>query len=165
MALTGEVTVFTVQVLKCHPKTRCQRRSRFMTGGRRRPALRPLKVPPRSSITPDTVSSIIPPSLSALFLETSEVTSPASETPEPVVMETEAETPAAEPGERWRQTRRVGGRRPQGFFFNRFCFTVCAEVKPDAAVDDWEAIATDEEKGERRNGLFIVVQNVRITDY
>lgn len=25
---------------------------------------------------------------------------------------------------------------------------LCAEVKPDAAVDDWEAIATDEEKGE-----------------
>ncbi|KAM3585547.1 uncharacterized protein V6R79_020678 [Siganus canaliculatus] len=49
--------------------------------------------------------------------ETSEVTSPTSETPEPVAMETEAETPAAEP-----------------------------EVKPDAAVDDWETIATDEEK-------------------
>ncbi|XP_070711766.1 eukaryotic translation initiation factor 5B [Pempheris klunzingeri] len=49
--------------------------------------------------------------------ETSEVTSPTSETPEPVAMETEAEAPAAEP-----------------------------EVKPDAAVDDWEAIATDEEK-------------------
>ncbi|XP_040887878.1 eukaryotic translation initiation factor 5B [Toxotes jaculatrix] len=49
--------------------------------------------------------------------ETSEVTSPTSETPEPVAMETEAETPAAEP-----------------------------EVKPDAAVDDWEAIASDEEK-------------------
>lgn len=28
----------------------------------------------------------------------------------------------------------------------------CAEAKPDAAVDDWEAIATDEEKGE---SLFI----------
>ncbi|KAM3857271.1 eukaryotic translation initiation factor 5B [Diretmus argenteus] len=51
--------------------------------------------------------------------ETSEVTSPISETPEPVAMETEMQTPAppAEP-----------------------------EVKPDAAVDDWEAIATDEEK-------------------
>lgn len=49
--------------------------------------------------------------------ETSEVTSPTPETPEPVAMETEAETPAAEP-----------------------------EVKPEAAVDDWEAIATDEEK-------------------
>ncbi|XP_041822506.1 eukaryotic translation initiation factor 5B [Chelmon rostratus] len=49
--------------------------------------------------------------------ETSEVTSPTSETPEPVAMETEAEKPAAE-----------------------------TEVKPDAAVDDWEAIATDEEK-------------------
>lgn len=55
----------------------------------------------------------------------------------------------------------VGGRRPQGFF-NRLCFTVCPEVKPDAAVDDWEAIATDEEKGERRDGLLIVVQNVRM---
>uniref|UniRef100_A0A8P4GGQ5 Eukaryotic translation initiation factor 5B n=1 Tax=Dicentrarchus labrax TaxID=13489 RepID=A0A8P4GGQ5_DICLA len=49
--------------------------------------------------------------------ETSEVTSPASQTPEPVAMETEAEKPTAEP-----------------------------EVKPEAAVDDWEAIATDEEK-------------------
>uniref|UniRef100_A0A3Q1IAE3 Eukaryotic translation initiation factor 5B n=1 Tax=Anabas testudineus TaxID=64144 RepID=A0A3Q1IAE3_ANATE len=49
--------------------------------------------------------------------ETSEVTSPTSETPEPVAMETEVKTPAAEP-----------------------------EVKPDAAVDDWEAIASDEEK-------------------
>ncbi|XP_023151461.1 eukaryotic translation initiation factor 5B [Amphiprion ocellaris] len=47
--------------------------------------------------------------------ETSEVTSPTSETPEPVIMETE--TPVAE-----------------------------SEVKPDAAVDDWEAIASDEEK-------------------
>ncbi|XP_026157783.1 eukaryotic translation initiation factor 5B [Mastacembelus armatus] len=52
--------------------------------------------------------------------ETSEVTSPTSETPEPVTMETEAETPAAEP--------------------------VSPEVKPEAAVDDWEAIASDEEK-------------------
>ncbi|XP_030264994.1 eukaryotic translation initiation factor 5B [Sparus aurata] len=46
-----------------------------------------------------------------------EVTSPTSETPEPVAMETEVKTPAAEP-----------------------------EVKVEAAVDDWEAIATDEEK-------------------
>uniref|UniRef100_A0A665WE91 Eukaryotic translation initiation factor 5B n=1 Tax=Echeneis naucrates TaxID=173247 RepID=A0A665WE91_ECHNA len=52
--------------------------------------------------------------------ETSEVTSPTSETPEPMAMETEAETPAVEPGQ--------------------------TEVKPDAAVDDWEAIASDEEK-------------------
>lgn len=29
-----------------------------------------------------------------------------------------------------------------------FCVSVPAEVKPDAALDDWEAIATDEEKGE-----------------
>uniref|UniRef100_A0AAX7U517 Eukaryotic translation initiation factor 5B n=1 Tax=Astatotilapia calliptera TaxID=8154 RepID=A0AAX7U517_ASTCA len=49
--------------------------------------------------------------------ETSEVTSPTSETPEPVAMETEAEAPPAEP-----------------------------EVKPEAAVDNWEAIASDEEK-------------------
>ncbi|XP_068165716.1 eukaryotic translation initiation factor 5B isoform X2 [Antennarius striatus] len=49
--------------------------------------------------------------------ETTEVTSPTSETPESVVMEIKAETPAAEP-----------------------------EVKAEAAVDDWEAIATDEEK-------------------
>ncbi|KAM8722355.1 eukaryotic translation initiation factor 5B [Acanthopagrus schlegelii] len=46
-----------------------------------------------------------------------EVTSPTSETPEPVAMETEVKTPATEP-----------------------------EVKLEAAVDDWEAIATDEEK-------------------
>ncbi|XP_073318748.1 eukaryotic translation initiation factor 5B isoform X2 [Pagrus major] len=46
-----------------------------------------------------------------------EITSPTSETPEPVAMETEAKTPAPEP-----------------------------EVKLEAAVDDWEAIATDEEK-------------------
>ncbi|CAN9498319.1 unnamed protein product [Ophioblennius macclurei] len=49
--------------------------------------------------------------------ETSEITSPTSETPEPVAMETEVEAPPEEP-----------------------------EVKPDAAVDDWEAIASDEEK-------------------
>ncbi|XP_054479635.1 eukaryotic translation initiation factor 5B [Anoplopoma fimbria] len=51
--------------------------------------------------------------------ETSEVTSPTPETPEPVATEAEtpAPTPAAEP-----------------------------EVKPEPAVDDWEAIATDEEK-------------------
>uniref|UniRef100_A0A1A8HXM9 Eukaryotic translation initiation factor 5B n=1 Tax=Nothobranchius kuhntae TaxID=321403 RepID=A0A1A8HXM9_NOTKU len=53
--------------------------------------------------------------------EALEVTSPTSDTPEPVVMETEAETPAAEP-----------------------------EVKPDAAVDDWEAMASDEEKERMR---------------
>lgn len=28
------------------------------------------------------------------------------------------------------------------------CVCVCAEEKLDTAVDDWEAIATDEEKGE-----------------
>ncbi|KAM9327450.1 eukaryotic translation initiation factor 5B [Pholidichthys leucotaenia] len=53
--------------------------------------------------------------------ETSEVTSLTSETPEPVAMETEveraAETLAEEP-----------------------------EEKPDAAIDDWEAIASDDEK-------------------
>ncbi|XP_075904660.1 eukaryotic translation initiation factor 5B [Nelusetta ayraudi] len=49
--------------------------------------------------------------------ETSEVTSPTSETPEPVAMETEAKPKSQELVE-----------------------------KPDAAVDDWEAIATDEEK-------------------
>uniref|UniRef100_A0A667ZR53 Eukaryotic translation initiation factor 5B n=1 Tax=Myripristis murdjan TaxID=586833 RepID=A0A667ZR53_9TELE len=47
--------------------------------------------------------------------ETSEVASPTSETPEPVAMETEAET---------------------------------APVKPDVAIDDWEAIASDEDKGD-----------------
>ncbi|XP_054882171.1 eukaryotic translation initiation factor 5B isoform X2 [Poeciliopsis prolifica] len=49
--------------------------------------------------------------------ETSEVTSPVSETPEPVPMETESEAPAAEP-----------------------------EAKADADLDDWEAMASDEEK-------------------
>ncbi|XP_014906607.1 eukaryotic translation initiation factor 5B isoform X2 [Poecilia latipinna] len=49
--------------------------------------------------------------------ETSEVTSPVSETPEPVTMETESEPPAAEP-----------------------------EAKADADLDDWEAMASDEEK-------------------
>ncbi|KAM6893152.1 eukaryotic translation initiation factor 5B [Lycodopsis pacificus] len=53
--------------------------------------------------------------------ETSEVTSPTPETPEPVATETEAETPAVMP-------------------------TPETEVKPEPAVDDWEAIATDEEK-------------------
>lgn len=28
------------------------------------------------------------------------------------------------------------------------CVCVCAEEKLDTAIDDWEAIATDEEKGE-----------------
>lgn len=43
------------------------------------------------------------------FTETSEVTSPASETPEPVAMETE--TPATEPGagERWGGVNMGGG--------------------------------------------------------
>ncbi|KAM8904894.1 eukaryotic translation initiation factor 5B [Spinachia spinachia] len=49
--------------------------------------------------------------------ETSEVTSPTPEVPEPVAVETPVETPAVE-----------------------------TPVKPDPAVDDWEAIATDEEK-------------------
>ncbi|XP_037552457.1 eukaryotic translation initiation factor 5B isoform X2 [Nematolebias whitei] len=49
--------------------------------------------------------------------EASELASPTSETPEPVAMETGAEPRAAEP-----------------------------EVKPDAALDDWEAMASDEEK-------------------
>ncbi|XP_023185443.1 eukaryotic translation initiation factor 5B isoform X2 [Xiphophorus maculatus] len=49
--------------------------------------------------------------------ETSEVTSPVSETPEPVAMETESKPPAAVP-----------------------------EAKADADLDDWEAMASDEEK-------------------
>ncbi|XP_054882170.1 eukaryotic translation initiation factor 5B isoform X1 [Poeciliopsis prolifica] len=53
--------------------------------------------------------------------ETSEVTSPVSETPEPVPMETESEAPAAEP-----------------------------EAKADADLDDWEAMASDEEKERKR---------------
>ncbi|XP_014906608.1 eukaryotic translation initiation factor 5B isoform X3 [Poecilia latipinna] len=53
--------------------------------------------------------------------ETSEVTSPVSETPEPVTMETESEPPAAEP-----------------------------EAKADADLDDWEAMASDEEKERKR---------------
>ncbi|XP_018516837.1 eukaryotic translation initiation factor 5B [Lates calcarifer] len=62
--------------------------------------------------------------------ETSEVTSPTSETPEPVAMETEAKTPAAEP-----------------------------EVKPDAAVDDWEAIASDEEKELKKVHIEVKEEN------
>ncbi|KAM4560302.1 eukaryotic translation initiation factor 5B isoform 1-T1 [Odontesthes bonariensis] len=63
--------------------------------------------------------------------ETSEVTSPNSETPEPVAMETEAERPAAE-----RPPAKTPAAEP--------------EAKPDADVDDWEAIATDEEKERSR---------------
>ncbi|XP_017290053.1 eukaryotic translation initiation factor 5B isoform X2 [Kryptolebias marmoratus] len=51
--------------------------------------------------------------------ESSEVASPTSETPEPVAMETEAEVPSTEPE---------------------------AEEKPEADLDDWEAMASDEEK-------------------
>ncbi|XP_023820148.1 eukaryotic translation initiation factor 5B isoform X2 [Oryzias latipes] len=54
--------------------------------------------------------------------ETSTVTSPTSETPEPIAMETEAETvPAPQP-----------------------------EVKPEAVVDNWEKFASDEEKVKNR---------------
>ncbi|XP_027866271.1 eukaryotic translation initiation factor 5B isoform X1 [Xiphophorus couchianus] len=53
--------------------------------------------------------------------ETSEVTSPVSETPEPVAMETESKPPAAVP-----------------------------EAKADADLDDWEAMASDEEKERKR---------------
>ncbi|KAF6734915.1 Eukaryotic translation initiation factor 5B [Oryzias melastigma] len=49
--------------------------------------------------------------------ETSAVTSPTSETPEPIAMETEAETPAPQP-----------------------------EAKPEPVVDNWEKFASDEEK-------------------
>ncbi|KAK2857156.1 hypothetical protein Q5P01_005891 [Channa striata] len=62
--------------------------------------------------------------------ETSEVTSPTSETPEPVAMETEVEAPPAEP-----------------------------EVKPDAAVDDWEAIASDEEKELKKVHIEVKEEN------
>lgn len=34
------------------------------------------------------------------------------------------------------------------FFFSSSLLLLCPAVKPDPAVDDWEAIATDEEKGE-----------------
>lgn len=45
-------------------------------------------------------TSIKTPHFSRLsLLETSQVTSPTSETPEPVAMEPEAKAPAAEPGE------------------------------------------------------------------
>lgn len=33
-------------------------------------------------------------------------------------------------------------------FFSSSLLLLCPAVKPDPAVDDWEAIATDEEKGE-----------------
>ncbi|XP_028324526.1 eukaryotic translation initiation factor 5B [Gouania willdenowi] len=53
--------------------------------------------------------------------ETSVVTSPTPDTPEPVAMETEMKVAVEEPREQ-------------------------PTTKPDAAVDDWEAIASDEEK-------------------
>lgn len=52
---------------------------------------------------------IIKISLSFPFPETSEVTSPTSETPEPVAMETEAEAPPAEPGKSCRCEVEVSG--------------------------------------------------------
>ncbi|XP_015250200.1 PREDICTED: eukaryotic translation initiation factor 5B isoform X1 [Cyprinodon variegatus] len=64
--------------------------------------------------------------------EKSEVTSPVSETPEPVPMETEAEAPSAEPGE--------GASVGKGG----------AETKAEADLDDWEAMASDEEKERKR---------------
>lgn len=76
--------------------------------------------------------------------ETSEVTSPTSETPEPVVMETEVETPAPEPGE----FRGGGGGGEEGSRGKYVKCRLSAAVKPDVAVDDWEDMASDEEKGE-----------------
>lgn len=73
-------------------------------------------------------------------------------------METEAEKPAAETGE-WRSQEgglnrgRVYYSRGDDFFF------LCAEVKPDAAVDDWEAIATDEEKGETTASADLLIND------
>lgn len=41
-----------------------------------------------------------------------------------------------------------GGRRPSSqAATNHWCF--CVEAKADADLDDWEAMASDEEKGER----------------
>lgn len=48
-------------------------------------------------------------SLKHSALSPSEVTSPTSETPEPVAMETEVKTPAAEPGESGGPRRQVMG--------------------------------------------------------
>lgn len=61
-------------------------------------------------------------------------------------METEAEKPTvAEPGKEEEEEEEVKYDDVEAS--SSSCF--CADVKPDAAaVDDWEAIATDEEKGE-----------------
>lgn len=136
---------------------------------------------------------------SHFLLETSEVTSPTSETPEPVATERDVETPAAETGgsngcktKKDKLIQNLHIMRPLSFsphlcgtavgwklisatcihaqadlqtqFKQHDCnngnpssfllhcvfssFFLCVEVKPEAAVDDWEAIASDEEKGE-----------------
>lgn len=67
-------------------------------------------------------------------------------------METEAKPKSQEPGERRRRRRRSlkCSASPFDDVISSFlCF--CAEEKADAAVDDWEAIATDEEKGWSQN--------------
>lgn len=90
------------QVLKCHPKMRCQRRSPFtLTREKRSQQHRLLKV--RSSLAPccdqrwlkfPTIFFL----LCVLILETSEVTAPTSETPQPITTEMEVDKPDAEPG-------------------------------------------------------------------
>uniref|UniRef100_A0A4W6C5Q2 Eukaryotic translation initiation factor 5B n=1 Tax=Lates calcarifer TaxID=8187 RepID=A0A4W6C5Q2_LATCA len=40
-----------------------------------------------------------------------------------------------------------------------FCVWLCAEVKPDAAVDDWEAIASDEEKELKKVHIEVKEEN------
>lgn len=139
--------IYVDQVLKCRPKTRCQRRSRSMvTRGRRSPPPKRLKVSrttaqlfdhpnqPSSPQTPPSLPDSTAPAAS----------SPTSGTPESVAMEAEVETPAAEPGER----RSQEWHRALMSVVLRRVLLFGSEVKPDAAVDDWEAIATDEEKGE-----------------
>lgn len=65
-------------------------------------------------------------------------------------MEPEATTPAAEPGEMRRRSLSTNGAFAllMGNEGSKFNTSSPSDVKPDADVDDWEAIATDEEKGE-----------------
>lgn len=44
-----------------------------------------------------------------------------------------------------------------------FNTSLSAEVKPDADVDDWEAIATDEEKGEFVYAVLIDLNRLKET--